>query len=94
LGWRLRQGFRIWSKERKDVRRERHFQLPGRWRRDSPDGYSELTLVTSAGVVRGDLFWVALGGRPARFKSYVIERGGTGLVLQLTLPEQEGPTPY
>ena len=68
--------------------------LPGRWRRDTPDGHSELTLVSSAGVVRGDLFWVMPGGRPTGFERYVIERRGSGLMLQLTLPKREGPTPY
>jgi hypothetical protein len=68
--------------------------LPGRWARNSPDGHSELTLVTSAGVARGELVWVALDGRPKRGNRYVIERRGSSLVLLLMLPEREGPTPY
>jgi len=68
--------------------------LPGRWGRNPAEGQTKLTLVTSAGVVRGDLFWVALGGRPERGASYLIERRGSGLMLQLTLPQREGPTPF
>jgi beta-lactamase class A len=68
--------------------------LLGHWRRDTPDGHSTLTLVSSAGVVRGDRVWVASGSRPVRFEGYVIERRGGALMLQLTLPKQEGPTPY
>jgi beta-lactamase class A len=68
--------------------------LPGHWRRDTPDGHSELTLVSSAGVVRGDRAWVASGSRPVRFESYVIQRRGRALMLQLTLPKQGGPAPF
>lgn len=68
--------------------------LLGRWRRDTPDGYSELTLVSSAGVVRGDCVWVAHGSRPVRFESYVVGRRGGSLMLWLTLPKQNGPTPF
>ena len=68
--------------------------LPGRWARDNPRGRSELALVASAGGVRGDLVYVATGGRPTRDAHYVIERRGSSLVLQLTLPKREGPTPF
>jgi beta-lactamase class A len=68
--------------------------LLGRWIRDSPNGHVELTLVRSVGVVRGDSVRVAPGGRPTRFESYIIERRGDALMLQLTLPKREGPTPF
>jgi len=68
--------------------------LLGRWARYTSYGHSELTLVTTAGGVRGDLVYVATGGRPARGAHYVIERRGNALMLQLTLPEREGPTPF
>jgi beta-lactamase class A len=68
--------------------------LPGHWGRNSPDGHSELRLVMSAGGVRGDLVYVATGGRPTRGAHYVIERRGSALVLLLTLPEREIPTPF
>jgi beta-lactamase class A len=68
--------------------------LPGRWERNSPDGHSELTLVTTSGVVRGDLIYVATGGLPTRGDRYVIERSGSTLMLLLTLPKREGPTPF
>jgi len=68
--------------------------LLGRWGRDTSYGHSELTLVTSAGGVRGDLVYVATGGRPGKRDSYVVKRGGSALTLLLTLREREGPTPF
>jgi hypothetical protein len=68
--------------------------LPGRWGRTPPEGQTRLTLVASAGAVRGDLFWIALGARPVLDARYVFERRGSGLMLQLALPKREGPTPY
>ena len=68
--------------------------LPGRWARNSPHGHSELTLATSAGGVRGDLVYVATGGRPTRGDHFVIERRGNTLMLLLTLPERKGPTQF
>jgi len=68
--------------------------LLGRWTQDSPGSHSDLTLMTAAGDVRGDLVYVATGGRPTRGAHYVIERRGSALMLQLTLPKQEGPTPF
>jgi beta-lactamase class A len=68
--------------------------LLGRWTGSGPYGRGELTLVTSADGVRGDVVQVTLGGRPARLAGYVIERRGSALMLRLTLPKREGSTPF
>jgi hypothetical protein len=68
--------------------------LLGRWTGNGPYGHGELTLVASAGGARGDVVQVAPSGRPARLAGYVIERRGSALMLLLTLPKREGPTPF
>jgi beta-lactamase class A len=77
---------------------EMHTTIPdwllGHWARNSPSSHGELTLATSAGSVRGDFVQAAPGGRPTRVGGYVIKRRGSALMLELTLPKQEGPTPF
>jgi beta-lactamase class A len=68
--------------------------LLGRWIRDIPGSHNELTLMSAAGAVRGNVVWGEPGGRPTRVEGYVIQRRGSGLMLQLTLPKQEGQEPY
>ena len=68
--------------------------LPGRWERTPAEGHTQLTLMMSAGRVRGDLLWVPMGGRPNRGARYVIEPRVGALRLQLTLAKREGPTPF